>query len=151
VVEPGAGGAELKFLEGAGAEVLGDEVAVGAENRGELQGFTSGAGAGVEPASAGGDRSGGENQLRTEILDFDEAGEKGVGFGDIGIGEQFERAGEDGGRTGGLAEAREFGEYGCRVGRLQAEPDGGASVQGVEVGRDAGGGAMTGQPSGQEQ
>lgn len=96
VGETGAGGANLEFFERACADIVGVDVAGGAEDRGELERFAAGAGAGVQPAAAGWNCGRGKNHLRAEVLDLNEAAQKGIGFGDVGVGEQLDGAGEGG-------------------------------------------------------
>ncbi|MDR2675309.1 MAG: hypothetical protein LBC18_10735 [Opitutaceae bacterium] len=93
----------------------------------------------------------GKDELRAEVLDFDEAALAGAGFGDVGVGsEDFERAGEFGGKAAWPAEGAEFGEHGRGVVGLQAEPERGAGVEGVEIGLGKRLRAMAAEPRGQQ-
>ena len=141
-------GADLEFFEGAWANIVGVDVAGRAEESGELEGFAAGARTGVEPTFAGGDAGGGEDHLRAEVLDFDEAGEEGFGFGDVGFGKEFHSAGHNAGNAGWPTEAGEFRENGSGVGSLEAEPKGGAGMERVEIGGQTGRGAMAREPRG---
>jgi len=96
VREPSALGAVGQLVENFHPDVGGVDVAGQAEQAGELERLAAGPGAGVEPAAAGNDWGEGENHLRAEIQDLDEAAAVGVGVGDLGVRGQAEGVGEIG-------------------------------------------------------
>src|SRR5690606_14029297 len=102
----GAGGAFAQVGEAAGVAVAGPDEAAVVHEIGEVEGFAALTGAGVPPGFAGLGRAGVADELRAEVLDFEEAlfelrhdvqvARAGVALGG-GVGWNWSEAGEVGG------------------------------------------------------
>jgi hypothetical protein len=128
VVEAGALRTVGQFVEYFRTDVGGVDVAVLAEQAGELERLATGAGAGIEPAAGERLRHMGEDELRAEVLDFNKTATVGIGDGDLGVGWQAEGVGKIGGRLKGPALRLELIKDEITVLALQADPEIGAAV-----------------------
>src|SRR5688572_6489668 len=88
-------GTGAQFRERLGTNVVCVDVAGRAEEAGELQRLPTGTGTCIEPPAAGLDPDGGQDELRTEILNLDSPFAPCSGLGHIDLGQQFDGAGKD--------------------------------------------------------
>ena len=80
-----------------------------------------------------GDPGGFEQELRTEVLDFNETVLKGGSWSDVDFVEELKRSGQNGGRLRTPAELCELRGYAGEVVGLKAEPEWGAGQESVEL------------------
>ena len=119
----GARGSQLELAQCFRTDVVSVDPASSAEERRELQRLAPGAGAGVQPFSAGRNFEGREHQLRAQVLDFDAAFLPRARFGHVNFGQNFNCGGQGRGLPPAPTGRVEFFEDAPWFLRLQTEPE----------------------------
>jgi hypothetical protein len=112
-----------------------------------LQGLATGAGAGVQPLFTGPNAGNFKQELGSEVLHLKVSVEERVALGQIGLGENFKGLWQKGRALPRPTSGGKIFGHGVQV-ALQAQPQPGAAVEGVDLSRRKGLGAFRLQPDG---